>query len=187
MNSPNIFKKQFLFLSFGTLFMLLIPFTAMQFSGEVNWSPGDFLIAGLMLFGTGLLYILATIKADTTVYRVATGLALVTALFLTWSNLAVGIIGSENNSINSLYFGVILVGIIGAIFSRFQPKRMAFTLVAMALTQCLITIIALSTGTQHSTGNSLFKIVAVNGFFISLFIASALLFGYAASRKLSRV
>jgi hypothetical protein len=34
--------------------LLLIPLIAMQFSPEVNWSPVDFAVAGVLLFGTGL-------------------------------------------------------------------------------------------------------------------------------------
>jgi hypothetical protein len=37
------------------------------------------------------------------------GLAVGTALFLVWSNLAVGLIGSENNPANMMYLGVLAV------------------------------------------------------------------------------
>jgi protein-S-isoprenylcysteine O-methyltransferase Ste14 len=39
--------------------LLLIPFLAMQFTSEVNWTLSDFLVAGVLLFGTGLLIELA--------------------------------------------------------------------------------------------------------------------------------
>ncbi|HSR38830.1 MAG TPA: hypothetical protein VLL95_07940, partial [Phnomibacter sp.] len=44
--------------------LLLIPFIAMQFTSEVNWSGFDFLVAGVLLLGTGLLVegVLRTVK-----------------------------------------------------------------------------------------------------------------------------
>src|SRR5688572_8042949 len=59
------------------------------------------------------------------VYRFAVGVALAAALFLVWMNLAVGLIGTEDNPANLLYGGVLAVGIIGAIIARFRPHGMA--------------------------------------------------------------
>lgn len=103
----------------------------MQFTGEVNWTLSDFIIAGTFLFGAGLAYKLITRTSEDTAYRVAIGFALFTGLFLLWVNGAVGIIGSEKNPINILYFGVIAVGIVGALIARFQSKGMAYTMLAM--------------------------------------------------------
>lgn len=46
-------------LALGTAVLLLIPFTAMQFTDEVQWTVSDFGVAGTLLFGTGLLCSLA--------------------------------------------------------------------------------------------------------------------------------
>ncbi|MBF1148374.1 MAG: hypothetical protein HXL67_01195, partial [Cloacibacterium normanense] len=32
--------------------ILVIPFIGMQFTKEINWSSFDFLVAGILLFGT---------------------------------------------------------------------------------------------------------------------------------------
>lgn len=74
--------------------LLLIPFIAMQFSSEVNWSFSDFVIAAILLFGTGLVCDWILTKVKTAKYRLLlfTGVLLVLALL--WIELAVGIFGS---------------------------------------------------------------------------------------------
>jgi peptidoglycan/LPS O-acetylase OafA/YrhL len=114
------------------------------------------------------------------------GLALFTALFLLWANLAVGIIGSEDNPANWMYVGVLAIFIIGALLARFQPRRMEKTLYVTALAQVLVTVIALATGLQREPESSVLHILAVNGFFIALWIGSAFLFRLAAGRDRKR-
>lgn len=72
------------------------------------------------------------------------------------------------------------MGLIGAFFARFQPQGMAFTLFAVALAQALVTVIALILGMHQSPGSSVTEIMGVNGFFITLWVASALLYRYTA-------
>lgn len=166
-----------------TTLLLMIPLVAMQFTEEVVWSLSDFIFAGTMLFGTGLTYMLITRRSGEFTYRVAVGFALATGLFLVWSNLAVGIIGSESNPANLMYFGVIAVGITGAFISRFRPQGMVLALSVTASTQALVTIIALIAGMHLSSFSSLYEILGVNGFFIALWVGSALLFRSAARKQ----
>ena len=58
-------------------------------------------------------------------YRLAVGVALAAAFILVWLSLGVGIIGADGDPANMVYFGVLAVGIIGAIIARFQPHGMA--------------------------------------------------------------
>ena len=74
-----------------TSILLLIPFVAMQFSSEVNWSPSDFIVAAVLLLGTGLLCELAIRKIKNIKYRIAICAAILIALILLWIELAVGI------------------------------------------------------------------------------------------------
>ncbi|WP_235938514.1 hypothetical protein [Chitinophaga solisilvae] len=74
--------------------LLLIPLAAMQFTGEVNWSLTDFIVAGALLLGTGLLCELVMRKVKKTGYRVAFIIAILGTLLLIWIELAVGIFGS---------------------------------------------------------------------------------------------
>lgn len=179
MNTDRNLIRSIAYLALATGLLLLIPFIAMQFSNEVVWTLSDFIFAGTLIFGTGLAYKLITNKSVDLVYRVATGFALFTGLFLIWVNAAVGIIGSESNPINLLYFGVIFVGMIGAIIARFQPNGMALTMFTMAIIQALIAAIALIGGFYQSPPGTVFHIIGVNGFFITLFVIAALLFRYA--------
>lgn len=188
METNSNFYRSIAYVAAATGILLLIPLIGMQFSDDVVWTLSDFVIAGTLLFGTGFAYILITHILETRMgnninYRVAVGFALFSGLFLIWSNLAVGIIGSENNSINSLYFGVIFVGIIGAVMARFKPEGMSFTMYGMAITQGIIAVIALFTGMADMPGSSVFEILAVNGFFITLFAVSALLFRHAGQEQ----
>jgi len=173
-------KKDIIQVALAAGFLLLIPLTAMQFSDEVVWSFADFVFAGVLLMGAGLAYKLTVKKAGGMAYRLAAGIAVAAALFLIWANLAVGLIGSENNPANLMYLGVLAVGLIGAALARFQPHAMARALFAMACAQALVAAIALIAGMHRDPGSSIAEIVNVNGFFVVLFVVSALLFRHAA-------
>lgn len=73
---------------------LLIPSIAMQLTDEVNWTLFDFIIAGALLIGTGLIGELAIRKINKTKYRIAVCVALLIVLLLIWAELAVGIFGT---------------------------------------------------------------------------------------------
>jgi len=81
-----------------------------------------------------------------------------------------------------MYFGVLAVGIIGAIIARFRPHAMARALFATALAQALVVVIVLIFG-LGSPWSGPGEILALNGFFVSLFVGSALLFRYAAREQ----
>ena len=99
-------------------------------------------------------------------------MALATALLLIWINLAVGLIGSENNPANLLYVGVLAIGFIGALLARFQPLGMARALVAMAIAQALVPLIALIVWKTPIT----WSLFGFNSFFALLFFGAAWLF-----------
>lgn len=71
--------------------LLLIPFIAMQFTDEVNWALLDFVVAGVLLLGTGLLCELALRRVKKIKYRIAICATLLLAMLLIWAELAVGI------------------------------------------------------------------------------------------------
>ena len=75
-------------------FLLLIPFTAMQFTNEVDWSLFDFAVAGVLLLGTGLLCELVLRLVTSTRARIILCGVLLLGLFLVWAELAVGVFGT---------------------------------------------------------------------------------------------
>lgn len=161
-----------------TALILLVPLLAMQFTDEVVWDATDFAVAGVLLVGAGLAFELVARKVDKNAYRVAVGLAVAAALLLVWVNLAVGLIGSEDDPANMMYIGVLAIGFIGVIIARFQPHGMARALYATALAQALAAAIAMIAG-----WGSLSEILGVNALFVVLFTGSALLFQYAAQQQ----
>jgi hypothetical protein len=77
-----------------SIFLLLIPLIAMQFTEEVNWTLFDFIVAGTLLLGTGLMCEFAIRKINKIKYRIAVCAALLVLLLLIWAELAVGIFGT---------------------------------------------------------------------------------------------
>jgi len=158
--------------------MLTVALVAKQFVGEPNWI-GTLAQTGALLIGVGVAVELASRKTGKAAYRAAIALALGTALLLGWVNAAVGIIGSEDNIANLMYGGVLVVGALGAIIARFRPEGMTRALFATALAQTGVAVIAL-VGRLGSPSSGPLEIVSVNGFFVALFVGSAMLFSKAA-------
>ena len=104
-------------------------------------------------------------------YRVAVGIAVAAALLVVWMQ---GALATEDDSPGLLLFGVLVVGIVGAMIARFRPLGMARALFATALAQALVAVIAMIAWKQY------FEISILNGFFIALWLGSALLFRKAA-------
>jgi hypothetical protein len=77
---------------------------------------------------------------------------------------------------------VLAVGIVGAIVARFRPDGMSRALLAMAVAQGLVAVIALIAEKHQAPMSSVFEIVGVNAFFMALFVGSASLFKRAARR-----
>ncbi len=75
--------------------LLLVPFIAMTFTDEVKWTPFDFVVAGVLLLGTGLAIEIVLRIVKQFKYRLAMCAAILFALFIVWAELAVGLIGTR--------------------------------------------------------------------------------------------
>ena len=160
--------------------IVMIPL-AMQFTNEVQW--GEAVAYGIILLAAGGFYELwQWLKMRTRAYRIAFGVGLAGMLLLGWVSGAVGIIGSEDNPVNLMYWAVFAVGLIGSLISRFKPRGMARTLFATALVQVLVPVVALSISPEVSWGNAgVIGVFVFNSIFALPFAGSAMLF-----RRVSR-
>lgn len=153
--------------------LLLLPWIAMHVTREVAWTGSDFAVLGFMLLTACSTYEFAVWLSGNIAYRAAFGIALVAAFLLVWINLAVGIIGDENNPPNLMFGGVLAIGFIGALIARFHPEGMSRALMATAYAQALVGVIAAVAGWGLEAA-----VLAV--FFCAMWLASAALFRQAA-------
>ncbi|MFQ5720606.1 MAG: hypothetical protein ACE5IK_13790 [Acidobacteriota bacterium] len=166
----------------AAVLLLLLPLIAMQFTDEVAWDAVDFVIFGALLGGVGVTFELAARQSGNVAYGAAVGVALAAAFILLWVNGAVGIIGSEDNDANLMYFGVLAVGLIGVFVGRFRPQGMARAMLATALAHASVAVIALVSGAGGPMSGPV-EILSLNGFFVVLFVLSAWLFRHAARER----
>ena len=86
-----IFRNRiFLWIALAVGLVLLIPLIAMQFTSEVNWDASDFVVMGILLLGTCILFVFVSRKI-TRRRRVFTGFIFAAAFLYIWAELAVGI------------------------------------------------------------------------------------------------
>lgn len=166
--------------------LLLLPLVAMQLTDEVDWSAGDFAVFGAMLLVAGGTFEAAARLKGTGVYLAAAGVALAAAFVLVWMNLAVGIIGSEDNPANLMFGAVLAIGIVGAIAARFQAEGMARALCAAALAQASVGVVALVAGPGAEGPIRPIEVLLLTGLFAALWLLSVWLFRRAAREQAPR-
>lgn len=171
-------KKPILIVGAATAALLLVPLVAMRFTDEVRWSPLDFVFAAALLFGAGMAFVVVSRRASGFAYRAAVAVAVGASLFLAWANGAVGLLGPENHPANLMYGIVIATGVLGAALARFNARGMSRTMLAMALAQVAVPVLAAA----FWIGIPEPKVAGVTAFFVALFLVAALLFRAAGSR-----
>lgn len=151
--------------------LLLAPAVAMQFEGNgVNWTASDFVFAAVIFGIVGGLFELTARTSANIAYRVGVVLAVACAFLQIWINLAVGIIGNEDNPANWTYFAVVFMAASGAIVALGSARGLVRTMLAAAGAQAIFSIIHAINGTPTPV---------IDGFFIALWIAAARLFARA--------
>ena len=156
--------------------LLMLPLVAMQFTREVNWTVGDFIVAGVILGAAGLATEFLVRRSGSNFYRAGAVLTILVMFLTIWSNLAVGIIGHEGNAYNLLFFGVILLAIAGMILARFRPAGMAFAATAAAVVQASVSAIGMGADLRGGI---------ISLFFAGLWLLAAALFWAARGEAAS--
>jgi len=164
--------------------LLILPLIAMQFTRDVNWTTSDFIVWGIMLATVGGLFELAVRLSPLPSYRAGFGVALLGAFLVTRTNLAVGIVGSEDNPANQLFFLALLVGIVGAGVARLRSPGMAHAMFATAIALAAAFIIAEMRPTDEIWVPASREALGT-GIFLFAFVASGLLFRRAAAHSSS--
>ncbi|MGE4218727.1 MAG: hypothetical protein AB7G39_04700 [Alphaproteobacteria bacterium] len=162
--------------------LLLLPAVAMQFTDEVDWRAGSFVLFGAMLAATAGAYEIAAylarrpgLRRGGVAYRAGAALALVAAFVLVWMDLAVGIAG-EDNPANLLYPAVPVIGAVGAALARGRPAGMARAMLAAALALLLAGGVALALETRVPVP----ALLMLHGGYAAAFLAASWLFRRAA-------
>ena len=164
----------------GAALLLSLPFIAMRLQVDgVNWTAADFIVMGVMLAVVCGAVEAAVRLTGSWAYRLAVAAAIGGAFLITWANLAVGIVGSEHNPANTLFFGALLLGFIGALVVRFRPAGMAAVMLATVVAIAVAFIVAAAGATDEPNVSHLRELIATSVISSPLLI-SAWLFRKAA-------
>lgn len=115
--------------------LLLIPWL-----GNWPWTASDFIFAAVMFGIVGGTFELAVRASGNASYRLGAAAALATGFLTIWINLAVGIIGNEDNPANLIFFAVIGAAVVGAVVGRFEAAGMARAMAVAGAIQAAIGI-----------------------------------------------
>lgn len=143
----------------GAVALILTPLVAMQFTSEVNLTLSDFIVMGALIGSIGLGFELAFRASGNAAYRAGAGLALLTAFLMTWSNLAVGIVGDGTSPVNMLFFAVVVMGIVGGYASRLTATGMTRTMLAVTAVQALISSLVIVAGERDGMYAAVFAMM----------------------------
>lgn len=148
--------------------LILLPLIAMQFTSEVDWGLEDFVFAIVMIGGVGLLFEFAVRASRNIAYRAGVAAALLAGFLTIWINLAVGIVGSEDNPVNAIYLFVPLIALAGSAISLFRTR-------GMFITMCVTTAAMLATFVYVLIATGYFAL-PITIFFAAFWGTSAALF-----------
>jgi hypothetical protein len=132
----------------GAACLLLLPAIAMQFfpASGVDWTAADFAVMAAMLALACGLYEVGAWLSREPAYRAGFGMAVLAGFLTLWVNLAVGMLGDEDNDANAMFIGVLAIGALGAVVARLKPMGMARAMFATALAQLAVVAIAMGLG-----------------------------------------
>lgn len=117
-------------------------------------------------------------------FRAGVAVAVAASFLQVWMNLAVGIVGSEDNPQNQGFFGVVVSAAACAFVGRFRPDGMARAMLATAGVQAVLALaVASAPITARIDPKGPAGVLVLSGMFIALWLASAALFHHSARRQ----
>lgn len=149
----------------------------MHFMDQVEWTAFDFVVFASMLIAVCIGIEIAMHLSTRWSYRLAAIIAVGGGFLMVWANLAVGIIGNEENPQNLMFYAVLVIGLAGALFTRFDASGLKWTLRLMAGAQVLVAIIA------AALDWALLPVFTL--FYVALWLVAAELFNKAELHQLS--
>jgi hypothetical protein len=170
----NQLGKTILRVALVALGLLMVPLVASRLVDGWHWNAGSFVIVYLLFFATGMAYSVSARNMDAGSYKAGVAVALVAGFALGWSNMVH--VADSGNSANLAYYGVLVIGLVGASLARLQARGLARTLFAMAATLALIAVM-LPSGAPPILARNM---AIGHGMLVVLFTASALLFRHAS-------
>ena len=175
-NGGKMGRRPWRIIGWGTAaFLLILPYIA-----GAPWTGSDYVFAAAMFGIVGGLIELAVRSSRDPWYRAGALVAVAASFLLVWVNGAVGIIGSEDNSANLMFLGVIAIALGGSIAVRFRARGMARVMAVAAVAEALVAlpVVAMGLGAQQPPGVA--GVLILIGGFTGMWAVSALLFRKAA-------
>ena len=160
----------------GSAALLAVPYFA-----RFPWSAADFAMVGGAFLVVGGLIELVVRSSSSIAYRWGAIVAILASLGLVWVNVAVGMLGDEDNPANLLFAAIIglvlLLGLIGN-FSAAAMARACFVAAAAVLAVAIVAPIA---GLGSSGTDAIREAVLSAALFVPLWSLAGLLFRRAAT------
>jgi hypothetical protein len=153
------------------LALLMAPIVGSQVVEGWNWGVGAFVFTYVMFFGTALAYGLIAGRMGAWAYKAGVGLALVSGFVMGWATMVH--MSETENPVNLVYFGVLVVGAVGAWLARLKARGMARAMfamvVALAVAFVITQVVMVDTpagpvwnvGMRHGGGMALFAVAGL--------------------------
>jgi hypothetical protein len=152
--------------------LLALPAVAMRYTGEVNWTAGDFVFAAVLLGSAGIAFEVTMRMSRSWTYRFAAGFAVAAAFMIVLANGAVGMIADGANIYNLLFLAVVGMALVGSIAARFRAAPMGLVMAAAGIAHLAVAV----AGMQVDQLGGMFSAV-----FGCIWLVSAALFRKAAA------
>lgn len=135
------------------------------------WTASDFVIMGIMLGSVGLGIEFLVRRSGSYAFRLGSVAAVLTAFMTVWANLAVGMIGSEDNPYNLYFMAIPVVVFLASGLVRFRAAPTAWIMAAAAGVQLVLALGGMEVD---------FRGARFSSFFAFLWLVAATLFWAAA-------